>query len=277
MSYSEIQALLGRLYTDPAFRALFFRDPEKATSGYALRPQEDAALRDLDERQIEDFASGLVVKRRGALKRSYPLTFGLRSERIEQYFQRYCAMNRVGGRHISRADALQFGPFLEASLADLGDAPPFAAELARFEWICIQVKPAADFMDMSPTTDVPNDETFPGLAPGVKLEHFQYDVTVIAQQLAQDNTVQPRGTDLPTWVVWCPADAVRPGLLTRINSPLATLIGMCDRRTRLGDIVAAYAEAVGDPDVAPAIAAAATELFKKKTLCAWPPTKGRTP
>ncbi len=268
MSTSELQACLGRIYADPVFRTLFFNDPDLTTSGYALRPEEHSALRELDKDAVENFASSLVAKRRGSMKRSYPLTFGLESTRIDQYFKRYCAMNRVGGRHIGREDAVQFGPFLEASLADPGDAPKYAAELVRFEWMCIQVQPTAGFMDMAPIAEIPADETMPYLAPGTQLEHFSHDVTAITQHLAGDEETVPPGIDQPTWIVWRPAGAIRQGLLTRINPPLAKLIRMCDKRTRQSDIVATYAEATGSADAGPAIAAALADLFAKTVLCA---------
>jgi hypothetical protein len=276
LSTSELQACLGRIYADPAFRKLFFNDPDLTTAGYALRPEEHSALHDLDKDAIENFASSLVAKRRGAMTRSYPLTFGLGSARIDQYFKRYCAMNRVGGRHISREDALQFGPFLEASLADLGDAPKYAADLVRFEWMCIQVKPAADFMDKAPTAEIPTDETVPCLAPGTQLEHFGHDVTAITQHLAEHKETAPQGFDQSVWIVWRPADAIRQGLLTRINPPLAELIRMCDKRASQSDIVATYTEVTGDANAGHAIASAFADLFAKTILCARTQAGGQT-
>jgi hypothetical protein len=60
-SHSAVEALLGRMLTDAAFRRRFFTEPADACeeNGYQLTVLQLAALQELDMRMIERFARRL--------------------------------------------------------------------------------------------------------------------------------------------------------------------------------------------------------------------------
>src|SRR5438067_1474443 len=84
-----------------------------------------AALRALDRHALERFASSLKSKRRRRFAATYPLLFGLASPAVERYYDRYYQLcpARPGGSLV--AELLEFGRFIEESLAADDEAPPF--------------------------------------------------------------------------------------------------------------------------------------------------------
>lgn len=77
MSVAEMQAYLARLYTSDPFRKLFELDPEATWSDYTLADEEINALKQIDKKMLNMFASTLKGKRKKKVLAAYPLLFKL--------------------------------------------------------------------------------------------------------------------------------------------------------------------------------------------------------
>src|SRR5947209_4692942 len=143
MSMAEMQACLARLYVDGASRRLLALEPETVLGDYRLSAEEARALRDLDRQALERFAGSLKSKRRRRFAATYPLLFGLESPAVERYYERYYHLYpaRPGGSFVT--EQLEFGRFMEESLAADDEAPPFAGDLAQYERIRFAARRAA--------------------------------------------------------------------------------------------------------------------------------------
>ncbi len=152
MGLKETQALLARLFTDAKLRRAFFEAPEETARRFGLTDSDAAAFATLDRREVENFARSLLGKRALDARKAMPLTARALGKDFEKLF--FEAIEGPVPPERSRADAAALARFLatRAALrsssapfaaqlpsralargAPQGDAPPWVADLARFE------------------------------------------------------------------------------------------------------------------------------------------------
>jgi hypothetical protein len=62
MTEDAVSQIIGRAATDAEFRNLLFSNPDQALQGYDLSEDEIAALRNLEQEDLEDFSTKLDAR-----------------------------------------------------------------------------------------------------------------------------------------------------------------------------------------------------------------------
>ncbi|MCB0196147.1 MAG: hypothetical protein KDJ65_29620 [Anaerolineae bacterium] len=203
MSIAEMQACLARLYVDDPFRKLFFLDQAAACEGYRLTETERNALDGLDSKTVNFFAGSLKRKREGKFRGSYPLLYKLDPAEIRRYYDRYYQLFPTRPNLPYREDILQFGRFMEETLATAEELPTYASDVAKYERLVntVSLSPVT-----KPDSNVPEanddqpDDLFdillarPRLDSNTLIETFTYDITAIEDALAAErvpNDLEP--------------------------------------------------------------------------------------
>ena len=178
MSLLAIQSLLAQLYTDSAFRARFFDDPEGACRERALTEAERRQLTTLDRPQVERFARSLKQKRLGLARELLPGTARVMGDRFAERFFQYCDAQPSALDRTEEAKA--FAGYLSRALAELspkpGEAPDspmpgYLSDLLTCECLQLEVlyPAAADERQAPATAAVCPGGTlanWPGACPG---------------------------------------------------------------------------------------------------------------
>ncbi len=135
MSALEVQELLARLYTDPGLLQEFLWDRE----GFCRRHGngDSEFVRQLDSRQLEFFASSLLAKRAGEVKKLLPMTVCALARRFDGDFNRYAATAIPTGDRRHVADAMAF---CEHLLGEAGELNQLKQDAARFELWAFMVR-----------------------------------------------------------------------------------------------------------------------------------------
>ncbi|GCE15095.1 glycosyltransferase [Tengunoibacter tsumagoiensis] len=133
MSLAEMQSHLAHLYTNDAFRHLFAIAPDVSFAHYLLTEQEKQALRAIDRRLLDYFATSLKMKQQGYFRSIYPATFLLEETLIQRLFNRFYQYYPAHPQEDFFPRMLAFGTFMEQSLALDESAPPYASEIAKYE------------------------------------------------------------------------------------------------------------------------------------------------
>jgi hypothetical protein len=268
MSATELQACLARLYTSWAFRRLLRLDPDAALAGYFLTEAERDAILEIDSEMLDWFAASLKAKRRMRLERSFPALFAIGSPAFGVYFDRFHEIYPLRPGETSSDDAEQFGRFVEETLADGEQLPPYARDLARFELTLQELRrsvravrtPSAEDSD-APMRSVPQR---PRRRDGVRVARFAFNVSEIDDALREGREPEPRTDD--EVIVYILRDAERDPRILRVSDPTAVVIDLCDGSRSVSDVVAAVEEHYGQAGLGPGIEEAILELTRSAIL-----------
>jgi hypothetical protein len=286
MSMAEMQACLGRLYADRAFRRLFALEPDTVLGEYRLSPEEAQALRDLDGPALERFARSLRAKRRRRFVSTYPLLFGLDCPAVDRYYDRYYQLYpaRPGGAYVD--ELTEFGRFMEECLVTDDEAPPFAADLARYErlqfaagragrprsgrveeWKSGSSGPDPSTLPFFHSSILPDDR--PRLADGVIVGTFRTGILAIVEALKAD--LPPPGTgNGPYTFVFRPGESGTDPAAFYVSEATARLLDSCDGGRTLAELAAVESDRRGD-GAAAAVAEAIRALLEQGILTTAPP------
>lgn len=249
MSNAEMQACLARLYVDDPFRKLFFIDPEAAWDGYRLTEAEKNALGDLDPHAINFFASSLKRKREGKIRNSYPLLYKLDPVEIQRYYDRYYQLYPARPNQPFWEDILEFGRFMEETLATADDLPVYAGDLAKYERLVntVSLAPVPERDSPAPETANGDQNEFklliarPQIDRNSYVETFTYDVIAIEDELAADQVpVDPEPGEY--FIIFQRLiDSFEPKIFT-INLATKRLLNLCDGRRPVLEIITSLEE-----------------------------------
>jgi hypothetical protein len=252
MSISEMQACLARLYVDDCFRKLFYLDPDETVRHYRLTPDEASALKNIDRRMLDFFAGSLKNKRKGGLERAYPLLFRVTSDAIGRYYHRYYQLHVVNPHQPGYQDIMDFGVFMEESMADGEDVPAYASEVARYERLCYWTNfcPAVENgtgATASVAREAVRTDDRLQRRRAVQLEPFSYDVTSLEEKLrsssAADGEIELERGEY--YVLFRPASQSYNSRVLRVNHATKTLIDLCDGSRTTSQIISAVEEQFG--------------------------------
>ena len=178
MALDDVQRVLTRLLTDPAFRERFLADPEATARAEGLAPADARALAGVPAAQVRRAGAGLANKRRRGAAGCLPMTRrALGEPRFADRFRAYAPTYQPTGPKRHRDDAVAFAAWLKAAPDGL---PAWVVDLAAFEAAALRAR-----------------------APGrrcvsVRLRHAPADLAAAA--MAEGPTPEPPFR--PTRVVW---------------------------------------------------------------------------
>ncbi len=129
MDLGRTQALLARLYTEPALRARFIDDPAGIGAVAGLSEQDARWLAEHCGAAIASFGKSLVAKRRVDVAKLLPRTCRVLGQRFRPLFARFARNGRTAGARSIRDDAEAFA----AAVAGEVGRPSWIRDLARFE------------------------------------------------------------------------------------------------------------------------------------------------
>lgn len=196
MSMSEMQACLARLYVDEPFRKYFFLDPDDALKNYKLTEQEKVSLQGIDRVMMTHFAGSLKAKRKRKFEVAYKFLFDLNGSEMNRFYDRYYALYPARPGEKSTQQVIDFGTFIEQTLVNDSDFPPYAVDVARYArllYISRYVPTDQDdfqfINDDTKTTLAPlSPTTQPFLQDRILLGEFDYNIIELIKQLKQEET-----------------------------------------------------------------------------------------
>lgn len=252
MSIAEMQACLARLYIDEPFRKLFYLDPVAALEDYRLNREESTAILSVERHALDDFAASLTGKRRKRVERAYPLLFKVDGTEIRRYYRRFCQLVPARPYDFGQQEVVEFGLFLEESLANVDHLPPYASDLAKYErlsfWALTSTNPEAQtdavHEKFEAASIVPPEER-PFLSPDVTIADFAYDVGAIEEALSQGHAPNEVHPGPACSIIFRPGTDKSRALMLRINAPTKAILKYCNARNTVSEIVTAVEAALG--------------------------------
>ena len=129
-SLGQTQALLGRLFTQSAFRREFLARPERAALDFGLTADDASTVKAVDAKSVARFVDSLGQKRLADARKTLPLTARALGSEFDQLLLRELDAPPRSGRH--RDDAARLLVRLKQG-GDAGSVPPWIVDLARYE------------------------------------------------------------------------------------------------------------------------------------------------
>jgi hypothetical protein len=264
MSLLAIQSLLARLYTDSAFRARFFDNPDRTCREMALTEAEWRHVAALDRGQVERFAQSLRQKRLGLVRELLPGAARVLGERFGALFFQYCdrqpsALDRIEEamaftEHLSgTTTGPEFPDYLEDLLAcerlrlavlypteAHNEEAEAASASHRERRACLAGKPP----EVGCTAEAPSEganaarlasHARPQLSPHARVGRFDHDMEALYPSILRGNSVEAQPD--PCFILIGKLRGAMRVRLKRINAATARLLALCDGTRTLATIV----------------------------------------
>jgi hypothetical protein len=249
MSIAEMQACLARLYLSDAYRHWFYADPAKALASYRLEAAERTALAELRHDQLELFASSLVAKRRKGAEGAYPASFTLDGPAMRRLHYRYHQLFPPRSGQSPPDDAIAFGKFAEASLAEDEQVVQYAGDLIRYERLyyraCIESSPGPAVAAAGRPGSL-SMESRPVRRTRVELAHFDHDVGVVEDGLRRGEPPPDAAAVRDACsILFVPGRNGREARMLRVNAATVVVVERCDGQRTVADVIVDTETAVG--------------------------------
>lgn len=249
-----MQACLARLYVDDSFRRLFYIEPEATVRDYRLTANEREALKNIDREMLDFFVTSLINKRKERMEKAYPILSRIHPDLVSRYYRRYSQVRVANAHEPNYEDVVQFGLFMEESIADADEAPAYASQLARYERLCYcaNIGPSIDEASSVPEPlqqpQTARLEDRLALCTGVHIESFSYDVAALKDEIDQSASSQT-GIQIEAgeyWILFISAsNAGNDGSVLRINYATRALLDLCDGDRTVSQIITQMEETFG--------------------------------
>lgn len=241
MSVGEMQAVLSRLYVDGSFLDVFCSNPHQALHHYHLTEKEAGALLGVDREAIRKFATSLRVKTWKRFSYSYRLLYALDRPRIYGYYLRFYEIRRIRPNEGMYQPTVELGEFLEESLLDDAELPPYASELARYERLFYLARYVPRPNAGAPAKTASGESLSPAVRPvlreGVEVATFGWDMSTIEK--AVDEGRVPRDLEAePCHVVFHPLGKMGKAKKFQVSGLMYELLSLCDGSRDLPAIAA---------------------------------------
>ena len=132
-TFDMSESYLAHLYTDDDFRKLWSLAPDASFETYLLTETEKQALRAIDKKLLEYFATSLKMKQQERLRSVYSATFALPEALVQRLLNRFYHHYPARPHEDAFTRVVDFGMFMEQSLTQDDLAPPYASEIAKYE------------------------------------------------------------------------------------------------------------------------------------------------
>jgi glycosyltransferase involved in cell wall biosynthesis len=275
MSLAEMQSYLAHLYTDDDFRKLFVLAPDASFESYLLTEEEKQALRALDRRLLEYFATSLKMKQRERLRSLYQATFALPESLIQRLFHRFYHHYPAKPHEDTFTRLVEFGVFLEQMLEIDELAPCYASEVVKYERLhyLYTYQPTLEDAFTAINTPQPAEtislclESIPMMLPGVYRETFKYPIVSIVEALCEKQPVedlvsQPGHYHL---VFQRELHSLTLNVFT-LNAETALLLDLCQDRHTIAEIIARVEQHFGEAGLADDILAMLSALQEQQII-----------
>ncbi len=268
MSASEMQACLARLYTSSASRRLLHLDPEAVLDSYFLTAEEREAVAGIDRQQLDWFASSLKAKRRSRLERSFPALFAIGDPALGTFYERYHEVYPLRPGETSSVDTMQFGAFIEESLADSGQLPEYTRDLVRFERTLQEVRQRArpTRTDSSAGKQPAEDHCpeRPSKRGDVTVAHFAYNVSEIDEALREGRDPDVRNES--EFIVYSLREGDQDPHILRVSAATALVLELCNGERSVEEIVVAVEEHYSQPGLRESVVGVIRQLSASTIL-----------
>ena len=241
MSIAEMQACLARLYIDDTFRQLFYWDPDTLLANYKLTQAEITALKHIDQKMLSLFAAGLKMRRKKKFQATYQLLFQLNKAEMDRYFDRYYQLYPARPGQSTLTQILEFGEFMEQTVATDTDLPPYAADVARYErlYYAARYRPSSrDSFDAVPSlkTERLTVKSKPELCQGIYLGTFHYNIVELVGSLKQNSPIELPLAEASCFVFQQIPNSLRPQVF-QITLPTRDLLEQCDGQQSVAALI----------------------------------------
>jgi hypothetical protein len=187
---------------------------------------------------------------------------------MTRYYHRYCQLHIRTGYQPDHLDILNFGTFMEESMAGSEDVPAFASEVARYERLCYwanfcPVTQNGTYTPSAGASEAPGMEDRLQVPNSIRIERFSYNVFELqekadaGEQLNGSTAIQ----EGPYYVLFKPTDPAFEAKVLRINSPTCILLNTCDGSKTVGETIASVERQLDATDLERPLLAAMDRLL----------------
>jgi hypothetical protein len=261
-----MQSVIARLCVDLKFRRAFLNEPEPTLASYDLTREEIDSIRALDMEAVQEYAASLVAKKIGVIRKWLPLSFAyleanLPPDKVRQILRGYSLDNirdteEIGGDWVRGEFERLCGYFRERIAEGEITARPFP-ELLEFEATTFSMeldpevsKSASEFAEANSRREVELTEEFQsGFAPALGrhacVRGFDSDVAELVARIQGGQPAmepEPEPEPGPTWVLFFKIPNSVKAETHAINLPLKELLGMCNGKIAVRDVISAIAD-----------------------------------
>jgi hypothetical protein len=258
-----MQACLARLYTDDVFRNLFYLDQNTVLDRYVLTDDECIAIKGINQKMLNFFASSLKEKRKKRIRSAYQALFRLNNEIIHRCYNRYYELYPVRSALSQQDEILQFGQFMEETFTGFDALPLYARDLARYEHIIASMSLPQFFekRDSRPRKErreiLSSDR--PAIREGVDVETFVYNVAAIHEALLNNEEPQEINPG-EYYILFLRNPSFGPKYFS-ISHGTKTLLDRCDGNITLREVVDKLQMQYGDNSLTNSILALTNQLL----------------
>jgi len=260
MSMIAMQTVIAKLCVDQTFRQTFAIDPDKALEPSALTAKESAEIKSINMQAVREYASSLLNKRLGLLKRLFPLSLGVLAKRLPAE-ELHAILNRYGLDNIRGADEIggdwvrgefhRVSTYLRHLIAIGAIDVPCLPDVLEFEVLTFTMlnDPEVSKCALGFTTADRTKSTFisecqrtskPLLGRHACLRSFNYNMAELIPLVDEQQDIPPLEVK-PTWVFVCKRPHAFGVDTSIINPPLKQLIDLCDGKRTVDDIISSIA------------------------------------
>ncbi len=272
MSLTEMQSYLALLYTDESFRKLFTLAPESSFESFVLTEAEKQALRDLDRRLLEYFATSLVMKQQEYLRAAYPATFALPQSLVQRLVRRFFQFFPSRPQQDMVERVLACGGFLEQALAQDEQAPPYASEIVKYERLHYQwtYQPQTEDALTAINNRLPEQmplslEAVPVLLASVTSETFVYPVVSLIDMLRAHQVPESVEPGQYTLVFQREARSLTIHVF-EVSQETALLLDLCQGRQSVRALIDVIEQRLGETNLTADILAMLAVLQEQKMI-----------
>lgn len=261
MSVATMQNVIARLCVDISFRKSFINDPDKTLGSYPLSCDEIESIKALDISAVRDYASSLVGKRSGLIRKWFELSIcclekALSPDATGRILIRYGVENirnnqELGGEWVL-GESERFARFLQRLVAERGIEISYFADLVEFDLLrsMMPLDPAASadartFKKRSEGIDVAFTGEFtkslrPLLGRHARIATFKYDVSKLVEEIEKGN-VPAHAEERLLHLLFLKKPGARYAVTLSINDPLKSILDLCNGELTIDEIVSAFA------------------------------------
>src|SRR5262245_4353576 len=259
-----MQTVIAKLCLDKEFRQNFASNPDEALEWCALTALESEEIKSVDMQAVREYASSLMGKRLGLIKKWLPLSFlvlarQLSAEKAHAILKRYGSENirgtdEIGGDWVRR-EFDRVSRYLRqlAAMREI-DVPYFtdvlAFEVLRFSMLNdLEVSKRAAEVTRAERTKATfisecQRSAKPVLGKHARLQVFNYNLAELIPLVEQEQAILSLEMK-PTWV-FCFKRPHALGISTSVvNVALKHLLELCDGKQTIDGIISTIAAQLG--------------------------------
>jgi hypothetical protein len=201
------------------------------------------------------------------------LLFALDEAAMRRYYWRFCQLYGARPNQHPSQDLVDFGDFIEGTLAVAENLPKYAADLAKYERLYVRAmleagdaEASAAALQSEPGREGATLDARPRLVPRVEIADFAFDVSKVEESLRNGQPIDERKVAGPCSIVFIPGMENSGVRMLRINEVTKTLVTFCDGTRTLSEIVSTTQSVLGATKLESGIVDAINKLIAARVL-----------